>query len=202
MEEHRLKPMKPNYDEQLFNELYRNTQSLRNKLAYGIDPKIFGVDYKEILSWFDVKFIFVFNRYCDEKSDEHLKATIINSLKFFKNRILKSSYSQKNQVNNHTLNLDDINSEGLKIEYEYKEKDTYLESAMNIMKNKLTPEAYQILSIEINPPLYVLNRLANDPKGNTTKIPSKIIGDYLGLGTKEINTFKKEIELVYKNGII
>ena len=198
MEEHRLKPMQKGYNEKLFNEIYRNTQSLRNKLAYGIDARRFGVDYHEILSWFDVKFIFVFNRYCHEKSPEHLKATIINALKFFKNRILKSSYSHKNQVNN-ALRVEDVESDELVVEYEYREHDKYIDIALKEMKTKLTPEAYQVLTIEINPPLYILNELSQEERYNTTKIPSKIIGKYLGLESKEINKYKKEIELVYKN---
>ena len=62
MEHHRLKPM-GNYPVELFNSLYAQTHGLRRKLASQIDASKFGVDYQEVLSWFDVKFLFIFSKY-------------------------------------------------------------------------------------------------------------------------------------------
>lgn len=207
MEEHRLKPMKRGYDEKLFNELYSKTEGLRKKLASQIDCRRFGVDYNEILSWFDVKFIFAFNKYYGEKEPEALKAHIINALQFFKQRILRSSYSQKSQINNRSdtlLSLDDVY--GLKepqVDHTYDERNTLVNIGLSIMKNKLSYEAYRVLEVEINPPMYILDQLAAQDKFNTTKIPSFMIADYLGLGSdkpaiKYINTLKQEIDMVYE----
>lgn len=41
MENHRLKPMKENYNESLFNKIYKETTSLRKSLVYSIDHRRF-----------------------------------------------------------------------------------------------------------------------------------------------------------------
>ena len=71
MELHRLQPMKP-YDPKLFNELYKKTERLRKSLVYQIDSSRWGVTQDEVMSWFDDKFIFVFNKYQDQKKPDIL----------------------------------------------------------------------------------------------------------------------------------
>lgn len=198
MEENRLKPMVDGYDEKLFNELYEQTAQLRKKLASQIDSRRFGVDYKEILSWFDIKFIFTFNKYFGSKDKDLLKGYIISSLQFFKNRILRSSYSKKAQVYN-TIDIEEVyNLQETTIEHEYDEKQVFLQIALDFMKSRLSYEAYQILVIELNPPFYILDQIAKHQKYTTTKIPSSIIADYLGLdgteGVKYVNKLRKEIQ--------
>jgi len=73
MEEHRLTKMKDNYDEKLFNDIYEKVQPLKRKLASTISTSKLGVEYEDILSWFDIKFIFVFNKYFDTKPPDILK---------------------------------------------------------------------------------------------------------------------------------
>lgn len=197
MEENRLRPMKKGYDERLFHDLYACTANLRRKLASEIDPKRFGVDYYEILSWFDVKFIHAFNRYVEEKEPNLLKAHMIRSLQFFKNRILRAAYSKKNQVNNNCIDIEELyDLKEPSVEYEYNEQDFFLQVAMEFMRNNLTQEAYQVLEVELHPPLYVLTRLSD--RENSTKIPSNLIADYLGWGLgreaiKQVNNLRKEI---------
>lgn len=203
MEEHRLKPMKEGYDEQLFNELYIKTEGLRRKLAYQIDPKRFGVDYEEILSWFDVKFIFTFNKYYGDKEPEILKAYLIRALQLFKQRILRASYSQKSQLNNTICIEDAYNLHETQIDEDFDERKALVSFALSIMKDKLSDEAFKVLELEINPPLYILNEISKDDKLETTKIPSSMIADYLGLGSDKpaanyINGLKQEIEMVYE----
>lgn len=195
MEEHRLTPMKKGYDQKLFEELYLNTKALRKKLVSEIDHKRFGVEPKDIESWFSVKFIHAFNRYFGEKEPNLLKAHIIKSLQFFKNRILRSAYSQKNQVNNNCVDIQELYD--LKepiIEYEYNEREFFLNLALEFMKNTLSENAYKVLQVELNPPLYILDRLKE--KESTTKIPSNLIADYLGFkeGKSLVNRCRKEIE--------
>ncbi len=84
MEIHRLTPMKDGYSEVLFNKIYSETHNLRKSLANQIDPRRYGVSPDIILSWFDDKFIFVFNKHFSDKNPDILKGFIINSLKTFK----------------------------------------------------------------------------------------------------------------------
>ena len=84
MEIHRLVPMKTGYDELLFNKLYKETEALRNLLTYQIDHRRYGVTQDIIKSWFDDKFIFVFNKYYGDIEEGQLKGRIINALRTFK----------------------------------------------------------------------------------------------------------------------
>lgn len=199
MEESRLKPMQEGYDQELFLEIYESTHNLRRKLTSQIDPKRFGVDRDEIMSWFDVKFLHAFNRYFGQKSPGILKAHIIRSLQFFKNRILRHSYSQKNSVNNNCIDITELYA--LKepiVEYEYDEREFFLGIATEFMRNHLSEQAFIVLQVELKPPLYILERLGN---ASTAKIPSNLISDYLGMGTdresiRQINALRKEIKNV------
>jgi hypothetical protein len=195
MEEHRLTQMKKGYDQKLFEEIYSNTKALRKKLVSEIDHKRFGVEPKDIESWFSVKFIHAFNRYFGEKEPNLLKAHIIKSLQFFKNRILRSAYSQKNQVNNNCIDIQELYSlQEPIIEYEYNEREFFLGLAVEFMKNNLSDNAYKVLQVELHPPIYILDRLKE--KESTTKIPSNLIADYLGFkeGKSLVNKCRKEIE--------
>jgi len=182
MEENRLKPMPVEYDGKLFIDIYKKTEQLRKKLAWQIDPHRFGVDYKEVLSWFDVKFIHTFCKYHDKKDPELLKAYIISSLQFFKQRILRFSYSQKAQIHN-TIDVEDMGNlavEGPSID----DSKILLQLSLGVLKSKLSREAYQVLLIELNPPLYIVSTLCEQGKP-LTKIPSQLIAGYMGWSEKE-----------------
>ena len=73
MELHRLKPMESGYDSSLFNKLYKETAPLRKSLARQIDSRRFGVSDDVILSWFDDKFMFVFNKHFKDKEVDILR---------------------------------------------------------------------------------------------------------------------------------
>lgn len=192
MEEHRLSQLPKNYDKELFNEIYRKTSALRRRLVSQIDHTRFGVEKEDISSWLDVKFIFTFTKYYGEEP-EILKAYIINALQFFKNRILRYSYSHKNSVNLNTMDIEDAyyNKE-TQFEWSPDERDFYLAKAMEFLRDKLSKEALNVLQIEINPPPYILKRIPD--KKDTTKIPSNLIGEYLGLDDLSIRKLKKEIK--------
>jgi len=199
MEEHRLTPMKENFDEKLFNDLYKKTNALKRKLAYQIDCRRLGVDYDEILSWFDVKFIFIFNKYFEIHEPEILKGHIISGFQFFKQRILRTIYSQKNQVND-TIDISECyNIDEMVIEDEFDENGKFIDVAMKYLKQNLSAEAYLVLQIELNPPLFILAEISKDPKAKTSKIPPGIIADFLGMDTtkesiKYINSLRKETQ--------
>ena len=200
MEENRLTPMCKNYDAELFNQLYKDTEQLRKKLAWQIDCRRYGVDYREVLSWFDVKFIYVFNKYYPIQKDHGiLKGNLIQALQFFKNRILRKGYSKSNMYNS-MVDIETIyNMKETHIDLEFDEQREFLKIALDFLKNHLSEEAYKILEIEINPPLYIVQELANQSKYTTTKIPSTMISKYMGWGLNlksinKVDNYRKDIK--------
>lgn len=195
MEIHRLTPMKPNYDKLLFNKLYHETEGLRNSLVYQIDSRRFGVTPDIIKSWFDDKFIFVFNKYYGSVSNEVLKGYIINSLKTFKYRVLRNAYTKSNMYNDSIHIEDHENLINIIPEDEDQiEKQELLNLALSYLKRKLSKEAFTILDIDLNPPPYISIKL----KSTNTKIPAKLIAEYLDLEIDQnsisyINELRKEV---------
>lgn len=195
MEEHRLKPMKEGYDQKLFNCIYKETAGLRKKLAFEIDARRFSVDYNEVLSWFDVKFIFVFNQYYGTIPDERLKGYIIRALQMFKFRILRVSYNQKSSIYNKTDIVDISQVENIVYEDETSE-ELFLKIALDFLKKELSKDAYFLLELLLNPPHYILNRLSENNKIDLNKIPNTLLLEYLDLeetSISYIDNLKKEI---------
>jgi len=195
MEIHRLKPMKEGYDVQLFNKLYKETEALRTLLTYQIDSRRYGVTPDIIKSWFDDKFIFVFNKYYGEITEGQLKGRIINALKTFKFRMLRKAYSKYNLYNNevrlegenHLINI-------IPFEEEISNHELFLELALTYLKKNLCDDALLVLEIELNPPKYILNKITT----SKTKIPAKLIAEYLDLeptrdSSLYINDLRSEI---------
>lgn len=178
MEIHRLKPMQKSYNKDLFNKYYRETEDLREKLAYQINPRRYGVSHDIIKSWFDDKFIFIFNKYYGIIDDNTLKGYIINGLKTFKYRVLRKAY-EENNIFNHQINLEDIENFDyiIKSPDEPNGKDIFLEMALKFLKKNLCEDAFFLLELELNPPPYIINRLITSNK----KIPNKLFTEYLGL---------------------
>lgn len=199
MEEHRLNPM-GDYDPKVFNELYKKTQKLRNKLAWGIDARRFGLEYKDILAWFDIKFIHVFNKYYDKYNKEILLGHLINSLSLFKFRILRSSYNQKN-IHKDVIDLSEIDY----LENMLTDKpvdDTHeilMGLALSFIEQKLSTEAFQLFHLELSPSPFIVAQMKKANKENYKKIPDNIIADYLNLGKSPasidyIKSLRKEID--------
>lgn len=185
MELHRLKEMKKGYDEKLFQKLYKETEGLRTNLTYQIDSRRYGVTPDIIKSWFDDKFIFVFNKYYGDIGPDQLKAYIINALRMFKLRMLRKAYSKNNTY------LNEVYLEGeqgliniIPQKEEISEYDIFLELALKYLKKNLTDDAFLILEIQLNPPPFILSKV-NNPK---TKIPAKLIVEYLELETSKEST--------------
>jgi len=195
MEIHRLKPMKDGYDQDLFNRLYKETEGLRNLLTYQIDHRRYGVTQDIIKSWFDDKFIFVFNKYYGEITNDQLKGRIINALRTFKFRMLRKAYSKYNIYNNEVRlegekNLINI----IPIDDGISNHQLFLELALIYLKKNLCDDSFLVLQVDLNPPPYILNKMVN-PK---TKIPAKLIAEYLDLepsrdSTLYINDLRSEV---------
>jgi hypothetical protein len=201
MEEHRLQPMKEGYDERIFNQIYKDTNQLRKKLAYDIDARRFGVDYNEVLSWFDVKFIYTFNKYYGEMPNDRLKGYIINSLQTFKYRILRMSYSNKVVLNNTVDISDPKNSDLFKMEEESSD-DLYLSIALSYLKQQLSKDAFFLLELILNPPHYIIHKLNEGECNDLNKIPNSLIAEYLNqeeITPSYIDNLKKEIRKATRN---
>lgn len=194
MEESRLKPMVENYDVKLFEQIYRDTDKLRKKLAWQIDARRLGYDTSEVLSWFSVKFIHAFNRYYGKMEPDLLKAHIIKSLEFFKQRILRFAYSNKATIYN-TVEVDDIHGLCSDIPTELdrdRDNSTLLQLSIAHLKSQLTPDAFRVLCTEIHTPLYIIKQMAEKGKSSTAQIPSKFVAEYLGWNDK--NALKRVIK--------
>lgn len=195
MEEQRLKPMAPNYDEQKFNRLFKRTEGLRRKLTGQIDCKRFGVESKDILSWFSVKFIYAYNKYY-EHEEGVLLGHLIKSLELFKFRILRKAYTQK-MSQSLTVPFDPIHEVSLVEETE--SPDYYYTKFMNFIKGSISDNSYIIMETQFNPPPYILRRLKEEGIENIHKIPDAILCEYFSIetskeGLKFITSCKKEIK--------
>lgn len=192
MELHRLQPMKP-YDTKLFNELYQKTERLRRSLVYQIDASRFGVTQDEIMSWFDDKFLFVFNKYQDQKKPDVLLGFLINSLRMFKMKILRRSYQLNNSVNLNAISIEDLKVFNI-VEEPGNDYELLIGVALEFLQNKLSDEAYELLQLQLNPPIYITSKLRNP----NVKIPAQLILEFLGLdvtadGINWISYLRKEI---------
>ena len=204
MEEHRLKPMQEGYDEKLFNQLYAELTPLKRKLASGIDYRRFGVTYDELLSWFDIKFIFAFNKYYSVHNENVLRGHLIRALSFFKCRILRQAYKEKYSQNIIDLgsleNADNILKDRIP-------EDNYKLFRMLLfafMQQRLHEDAYTVFQVDLNPPAALepyleYHRKKVDGKyTKITEIPPKLLATYIGLPDNEegINHIKKLRKLV------
>ena len=200
MEENRLKPMKENYNRELFNQLFKDTEALRRKLASEIDCRRFGVEYSDIISWFNIKFIFVFNRYSGEMPNDRLKGFIINAIKNYKNKILRYSYQNKYLLNPVSFIESYEMFEGITEEYGLSEtQETFLNLTHKFMKMKLSGDAYQVFDLQLTPPPFIIERMKLMEKSNLNRIPPLLIAEFLGLGTsiaaeRYINELRLEIK--------
>lgn len=204
MENHRLKPMKENYNESLFNKIYKETTSLRKSLVYSIDHRRFGVTSDIVYSWFDDKFILVFNKYCEQYEEDVLKGHIINSLKTFKSRILRKAYNGEGEFYQSLVSKDGeydlMNTLDNLIEdnqVSYVEEKTKL---YDYLYSTLSDNAYLVAQVLLSPPPFILSRL----QGNNSRISNELLLDYFELehtydNEDWIKKLKKEFNKAIKN---
>lgn len=201
MEHHRLKPM-GEYPVELFEKLYKQTHGLRRKLASQIDARKFGVDYHEILSWFDVKFIFIFTKYW-QSQPERLLGYIISGLSTYKRRITMNSYNHKWRDYANKLDVDDMWDNPLADEdTEYAQRrEFYMEKLDSFMKQNLSEDAYLIFSITLLPPPFISEKMKSMGLKPTANIPSEVLVDYLELepnhsSASYINGLRMEVKAI------
>lgn len=199
LELNRLKEMPKDYDKEMFNRLYDQTFNLRRKLASQIDSRRFGLPQEDILSFFDSKFIFVFQKHYKDP-ENIIKANLLTSLANFRNRILKSAYTIKHSQS--IISTDDVIRLEDSLSEDHPQNDrgyNYFETLMAFMREHLSQNAYTIFDLQLNPPPYIYAKLNLTPNSNIQKIPDHVILDYLDLGNgtkayKYIESLKKEIK--------
>lgn len=203
MEIHRLQEMKPGYNEELFNKLYEEVTPLKKSLARQIDPRRYGVSSDIIESWFDDKFIFVFNKHCKDKEPNILKAFIINSMQTFKYRVLRKAYNKEGEFYQSLVDLEG-ESELINIIPDKSFQTTenlFYNLALEFMKEKLSENAFLVFQLQMDPPPYIINRI----KKSTSRIPNEVIIDFLDLDLGDeskteryVKKLKKEINNTIK----
>ncbi len=173
---HRLKTM-DEYDERLFNKLYRKLKPLVKKLARNVDARRYNVSPDIIQSYFWDKFLYVFNKYQSEYDEQRLQATLINSLTTFKNRLLRKAYGEQSEYYQSLVSLDglfDDNKEDIMDTDEREKAKERLESLYAFLRAKL--------------------------KSDNSKISIVMLLDFFGLARTKTNsnyisTLRKEIDL-------
>lgn len=209
-EAHRLKEMSPGYDQKLFNQLYEKTQNLRRSLVNGIDCRRFGLPPEEILSWFDVKFIYAFNKYCNKHNPEVLLGHIINALKLYKYRIIRQSYTEACELYKSTIPLevyhtddDEIIEEAGLLEMPSDNFHShYYQVLTQYLRTVISDNAFYLFELELNPPPYIIRRMNEMRCKNLQKIPDEILLEYFSLGfSKKAYRFLHSLKAEIKYGI-
>lgn len=182
------------HDPRVFNNIYQNTEGLRRKLASQIDWRRFGVDYNEGLAWFDVKFIFVFNKYYNKHTEEVLKGHIIKAMQLFKYRILRGAYTIK-----YSQSIVPLSGFEEGIADELENKSYHMDLLYDYLKNIISDNAFILLQTQLNPPPYIIYRLREKGLESLHKIPDDVLLEYFDLGDcsrayKYLATLKKEIK--------
>lgn len=158
---HRLKPMQ-DYDEAMFNRLYKVCKPVIRNLTKQIDYKRFNLTPDIISSYFWDKMLFVFNKYYGTCSEEHLKARILSSLATFKNKLLRFAYGEVAEYNQNLFKLEDLFDNDKELEddeEETKAKEDMLELLYDYMKANLSSDAYMLFEVLVTPPTYIKERM-------------------------------------------
>lgn len=155
---HRLKPMPESYDIDLFNKLYKVAKPVIRNLVRQIDCRRFNVTPDIIQSYFVDKLLFVFSKYYGTCSEDHLQAKVLLSLSTFKNKLLRSAYGKEAETNLEMRQLEDLfdnDKELLDDTEEVEEKEEKLQEIEEYMKKHLSPDAYLVFGVMMNPPYYL-----------------------------------------------
>lgn len=191
--------MKEGYDQKTFNLLYKKTKSLRHKLAFEINPKYIGVSYQEVLSWFDDKFLFIFNKYYDQFDENVLLGYIINGLLNFKRRILINIMEHPERTNFYINRIelsDNSHQHIIPLDSEPDNSNLLANLVWGFFKERLSEEEFIIFEITINPPSYIAENL----RDLSQHISTPLILRYLGYDDqdyelrKKVNAIRNKIE--------
>lgn len=152
---HRLTGMPEDYDRELFARLYRVTRKPIRNLVRGIDARRFNVTPDILASYFDDKFLFVFNKYYGTCSEEHLQARILTALSTYKNKLLRAAYGEKAEYNQGLTSMEDLFDNNKELEddsEEVIEKEEHMRMIEEYMRENLSPDAFLIFQLTMDPP--------------------------------------------------
>lgn len=194
MEDHRLQVMPENYSKSAFNKLFKETLPLRKKLSSEIDPSILGLSRDQVLSEFDMKLLFAFQKYHNKYKYEVMKGHVIRALQMYKYRLIKISHNKKFEVVKNTDSIDD--HRGLSTPQEDREKQEKLDMVMAYMRKHLSADAYLVFCTDIEPPIYIKTKLEELNKKPHSKVPAGLIAEYFGWGDdiKKVSRLRSEVK--------
>lgn len=158
---HRLKKFE-NLDEDKFNRLYKICLPIIKKLSYNIDVRKYGVSRDILQSYFTDKFMFVYNKYQNEYDEERLKYTLIKSLTQFRNKLLRSAYTQIGEFQSDISSFEDLYESGKEWEDESEEteyKEELSQKFHEFMKKELSPDEYLLFLTQLNPPPFLEEKM-------------------------------------------
>ena len=140
---HRLKPMKEDYDAELFDKLYKICKPVIRNLAYHVDANRFNLTTDIIESYFWDKMLYIFNKYYGTCSEEHLRARILSGLALFKNHLLHYAYTEKAQFNQALHSFEDL--------FEDSNRDTNSEEEPEVSKSDMFKMVYDYMMKNLYP---------------------------------------------------
>ena len=150
------------YDPKQFERVYKKCKPLMKKLVKQIDARRYNVTSDVIFSYFEDKFLYVYNKYQDVYDEERLKATILSALSVFKNKLLRSAYSQQAEFNQELDSFEDIHESGrewVDDKEEVEAREDIHERFHQYMKDHLTPDEYLVFVTQLDPPPYIKERM-------------------------------------------
>lgn len=157
---HRLKEFQ-HVDEHVFNKMYKICKPLINKLARSIDCRRYNVSPDIIQSYFWDKFMYVYNKYQDEYDEERLKATLISSIRTFKNKLLRNAYTKQAEFNQELTSFEQVFEAGREWEDDTEETEYKEDLSLRFneyLRSKLTPDEYLIFRTELEPPQFIQDK--------------------------------------------
>lgn len=169
---HRLKPMQESYDVNLFNKLYNLCKPVIRNLVRGIDHRRFNLTPDIIHSYFVDKMLYVFNRYYGTCSEDHLQAKILLSLSTYKNKLLRSAYTEEAEANLEMRQLEDLYDGDKELEDDSEEsrlREEKFREVEDYMKKHLSSDALLVFGVMMNPPEFV-KKYPGNGKGNITSM--------------------------------
>lgn len=197
---HRLKVMSEDYDKKLFNKLYKLVQPVIRNLVRGIDVNRLNTSPDILISQFNDKMLFVFNKYYGTVEEEHLKANILRALSTYKNHLLKYAYSEKATFNQNLKSFEDLfddSKEDFSDELDEQEKAKV--EMWNLLKNyildNLSPDAQLVWEVTLNPTPYI------EMNAKYGRITNTLLVDFFDLpktrdSVRYIGELKEEIQSV------
>ena len=150
------------YDPKQFERIYKKCKPLMRKLVKTIDPRRYNVTEDVIYSYFEDKFLFVYNKYQDQYDEERLKATILSALSVYKNKLLRAGYSQQADFNQELSSFEDVSESGrewVDDTEEVEARQDIHERFHDYMKEHLTPDEYLVFVTQLDPPPFIRERM-------------------------------------------